>query len=299
MTRLVLACLLFALCAPMAAALGEQVDLVAVHAPDLVVAEKPFDVSVELHNKGDARRVYLFAALYEGESPSDPCGAQTDARFRGYTPTYQAVVQLAGGARVTWPAEGERWLHVVEREDTTDRPRADEFCVFVAEDDKPPQLEWLDFETLPITTRGVNAKPQATFTWSPDAPVAAQDVTFVASGTDEDGDALSYSWDFGHANASGRARATGAVAYHPFYPDGRFVVTLTVSDGFDDTVVTREVGVAPAVASPTGGTTVVVEQRDETPLPFILAPLAAMLAAALRRLRAPRDRFPPGRSRRQ
>lgn len=51
-------------------------------------------------------------------------------------------------------------------------------------------------------------------------------VSFTGSGTDGDGDALTFSWDFGDGNT-----ATGASPSHTYADDGSYDVTLTVEDG--------------------------------------------------------------------
>src|SRR5262249_52090631 len=62
-----------------------------------------------------------------------------------------------------------------------------------------------------------------------------------------DGDALSYSWDFGDG-----VTATGATASHTYADDGSYTVTLTVSDGFGgvahDTLTVTVLNVAPTVS---------------------------------------------------
>jgi hypothetical protein len=51
-------------------------------------------------------------------------------------------------------------------------------------------------------------------------------VTFSASGSDPDGDPLTYTWDFGDGTTD-----RGPSLFHVFYDEGQFRVTLTVSDG--------------------------------------------------------------------
>jgi PKD repeat protein len=62
----------------------------------------------------------------------------------------------------------------------------------------------------------------------PGSPVLAggTHVTFSASGSDPDGDPLTYTWDFGDGTTD-----QGATLFHTFYDEGQFKVTLTVSDG--------------------------------------------------------------------
>lgn len=265
---------------PAAAAVGEEVDIVAVRAPERTAAGHAFDARVDLHNKGAAREVYLFAALYEGDA-EEPCGPAGSPRWRGFTPLVQAVVDLPAGARVTYPPEGQRWAHRYGADQVERAVTTDEWCVFVAEDDAAPSLRYLDLESVALATRGQNAPPSGSFAFAPDpAPVAA-DVRFEATGTDADGDPLVFRWDFGHANASGRGRAEGAVAFHPFYPEGTYAVTLTVSDGFDEAVVARDVAVLPADAVPPPAPVTSVA-RDPVPAPLLLP---ALLVAALHRAR--------------
>lgn len=58
------------------------------------------------------------------------------------------------------------------------------------------------------------------------AAVVGQVVQFNASASDANGDALSYSWDFGDGTS-----ALGPTAHHAYDMDGQYVATLTVTDG--------------------------------------------------------------------
>lgn len=297
MRALAVACLA-TLFLPFAAAVGEEVDIVDVRAPERTMAGRAFNVSLDLQNHGAARTVYLFAALYEGAPGASPCGPVTEGRFETYTPLYQGVVKLPADGRATFPKPGDTWQQRYAREHVDAAESVDEFCVFVAERQDATGLDWLDFESVAMRTRGENAAPTASFTWEPSDPRAAQDVRFVAEGEDADGDTVTFSWDFGHHNASGRARADGPVAWHPFYPDGTFTVTLLAHDGFDTTAVVQQVDVRVAGA-PDATPAPLAKQEDRgIPLPITLAPLAMLLAAALpsrwpQRARCPRA--PPRR----
>jgi len=55
---------------------------------------------------------------------------------------------------------------------------------------------------------------------------AYDEILIVGMGSDIDGDALTYSWDFGDGTAG-----TGEMVYHRFLKDGSYDVVLTVSDG--------------------------------------------------------------------
>jgi hypothetical protein len=72
-----------------------------------------------------------------------------------------------------------------------------------------------------------NGNPTASLTVSDSLPLmGVTPVSFAATGSDPDGDALSYSWNFGDG-----ATATGAVVTHVFGTGGTFNVALTASDG--------------------------------------------------------------------
>lgn len=69
--------------------------------------------------------------------------------------------------------------------------------------------------------------PVAAFTFSPNAPVAGQQITFDASGSsDPDGTIVKYSWEFG----DGTPLATGETVTHTFTAPGTYTVTLWVTD---------------------------------------------------------------------
>lgn len=270
--RPALALALLPLLLPHAAALGEVVDLVSVAPPERTLADRPFEAEATLRNKAaEARTVLLLAALYAPDA--NPCGPATGPGFRQFTHLVQERIPLAPGeTRVV-----KAWAHAYRASSVQAAPAEAEWCAFVAED-AGERIEYLDYERVPLPVRGVNAAPTADFTWTPREPRATQDVTFQATGRDADGDPVTFRWDFGHANASGRRPVEGAVAGHFYYPEGAYVVTLTVSDGLDEAVVTRTLTVLPEAAPP--------EDRD-APLPLIL-PLAALALAGLARARRPR-----------
>jgi PKD repeat protein/N-acetylneuraminic acid mutarotase len=75
-----------------------------------------------------------------------------------------------------------------------------------------------------------------------------------AGSSDPDGDALTYTWDFG----DGSAPASGATASHTYADDGTYAVTLTVSDGHlmnSATTTASVLNVAPTATFNHPGTT--------------------------------------------
>ena len=73
-----------------------------------------------------------------------------------------------------------------------------------------------------------NNEPSATFSLNPNSNIRSGDeVTFNAAGSsDPDGDALTFSWNFGDGNTG-----SGLTTTHTFNQDGEYSVRLTVSDG--------------------------------------------------------------------
>ena len=91
-----------------------------------------------------------------------------------------------------------------------------------------------------------NSAPTASITSGPTAATTGQTVSFVGSGTDADGDALTYSWSFGDGTS-----ATGTSVTKAWSSVGTYTVTLTVGDGQATATATRQVSVtAPVVTAP-------------------------------------------------
>lgn len=245
--------------------------------PERTLAGKPFEASVTLVNEGPAQDVTLLAAIYRRDEGADPCGAATDPRFRTFTHVVQEGIHLPADGVVEHPAPGARWLQKYAKERVPRGPTLDEFCVFVARSESGPTLAYEGFGTTLLSVRGENAAPVVDVEWEPRMPRATEDVEFRATGSDADGDPVSYRWDFGHANASGRATVEGARVSHFFYPEGEYAVTLVATDGLNDTRVTRMITVLAADAEPPA-------RGFPVPAPSALAILAlAILAPALRR----------------
>lgn len=269
------ALLLLILLATPTAAAAIRVDEIEV--PERTMADKPFPVRVRVTNDGDARDVHFFGALYRAEAGAAPCGPSTGGRFQTFTHLVNERVRIPARSSFVYPDEGE-WLHRYAREDVEAAPRTDELCVFVANATVAQQaIQYEAYGTVPLPVRGVNAIPTASFSWDPETPRATRDVTFRAEGTDADGDPVGFRWDFGHLNASGRARAEGPRPTTFFFPAGEYVVTLTASDGLEETSVARTVTVIAADApSPDEG-------AWDVPLAGWVPLVALVVALSLRR----------------
>lgn len=253
--------LLLTLALPLVSAQGEVVDIVRVETPARTMAEQPFSANVTVQNRGGPVTLDLLAALY---SPgATDCGPATDPSFRGFTHLVQERLDLAPGeTRVI-----ADWRNAYGQERVEAKPREMTWCVFAARSDGT-RLDYLDVEVVALSARGENARPTASFSWSPERPRVAEDVRFVARGQDADGDPVTFAWDFGRFDASGRARAEGEVATHAFYPEGTYTVTLTASDGLETMTMGQVLDVATGAAAP--------PEDEERPTP---APLALTLAA--------------------
>src|SRR3989454_34117 len=72
----------------------------------------------------------------------------------------------------------------------------------------------------------VHAPPVASFTTTPNSPVAGASVTFNASASrDPDGNIVTYAWNFGDSKFG-----SGAITSHPYASAGTYNVTLNVTD---------------------------------------------------------------------
>lgn len=83
-----------------------------------------------------------------------------------------------------------------------------------------------------------NAPPEPSFTATPVEGTAPLDVTFDATSTDADGDALTHTWYFGDGET-----ATGDAVSHRYAYAGVYTATLVASDGASSRAVTRTITV--------------------------------------------------------
>lgn len=71
----------------------------------------------------------------------------------------------------------------------------------------------------------VNKPPRASFSYSPDRPLVGEEVTFEDRSVDPEGFLAAWNWSFGDGTWSSERNPT-----HVFRKEGRYTVTLTVSD---------------------------------------------------------------------
>jgi len=83
---------------------------------------------------------------------------------------------------------------------------------------------------------------EAAFAWTPESPVAGEEVTFTDAST---GGPTGWNWDFG----DGTGTSTEQNPVYTFAEAGTYIVTLEVTDGTDTSTVSHEVTVAPATVA--------------------------------------------------
>jgi len=83
----------------------------------------------------------------------------------------------------------------------------------------------------------INAKPEASFSYSPLNPLVNQAITFDASSSsDSDGNIVNYTWQFGDGSV-----AYGKIVKHSYSTSGNYKVELKVTDNDDGTATTSKV----------------------------------------------------------
>jgi len=102
-------------------------------------------------------------------------------------------------------------------------------------------------DDLVILQVNSNVAPVAAISVDPLSGIEGSDMTFDASGSyDDNGDALTYSWDFDDGDT---LSGNDAVVIHTFQDNGAFHVCVTVSDGTDDDTACLDVTVDNAAPS--------------------------------------------------
>ena len=83
---------------------------------------------------------------------------------------------------------------------------------------------------ITVNAVGVNTPPVANFVYSPSSPHAGSKVTFDASSSyDDDGLIELYSWDW-DSDGTYEEHSTKPTAFHTWYEEGEYMVTLRVQD---------------------------------------------------------------------
>ena len=81
-----------------------------------------------------------------------------------------------------------------------------------------------------------NKKPVADFSFSPSQPTDLDTITFADKSTDEDGEVVSWLWEFGDGSTSTEQNPT-----HQYADNGTYVVKLTVTDDKGATASTQKI----------------------------------------------------------
>ncbi len=105
--------------------------------------------------------------------------------------------------------------------------------------------------TFPITVTGSNTQaPTANGNANPTTGTAPLSVTFMANGQDPQGDALTFSWDFGDPGTEAD-KATGNRVFYQYTQPGTYTATVTARDpGGNTGTDTVEVTVSQSTDSP-------------------------------------------------
>lgn len=117
-----------------------------------------------------------------------------------------------------------------------------------------------DTATQQITITQGNRAPQASFTYTPRNPEVGQEVTFTATSTDPDGDALSHAWDL---DGDGNIDRTGDTVTFTYNFPGTFAAFLVSTDteGASDTA-RQSISVAQGNQAPTASFTFTPETPE-------------------------------------
>ena len=104
---------------------------------------------------------------------------------------------------------------------TWEPPHAGTFSVLV----KSPETKYTTSATSSAIQLLVNSPPKASFTFSPTKPHIGEKVQFMDTSVDEDGQIVSWLWDFGDGTMS-----TNRNPIHIYEAEGMYTVRLTVID---------------------------------------------------------------------
>lgn len=180
-----------------------------------------------------------------------------------------------------WTVDGETVGSGPDLNHTFDSPGRHEVAVTATDDGGT--------STSASVTVTVNARPQASIEYSPTEPVAGQEVEFVASASDPDGNVTSVEW-----RVDGEAAGSGPETRYTFETTGSHDVTLTVTDDRGASIAVSITVSVRTPSTPTPSPTRTPTDPDGTTVPGFTAGagLLAVLATFLTRrlLAITRDR---------
>jgi PKD repeat protein len=171
-----------------------------------------------------------------------------------------------GGLSYAWDKDGDGFDDGSDSSETFYFPTAGTFNIRLRVTDSDGATD--------IAQRGVtvaNAAPTATITaitpldpQNGNLPYVGQQIRFEGTGTDPNGDNLSFTWNFG----TGEGTAGGPSVTHAFGSHGAKTVTLTVSDGTDTGTDTEQVTINALPVARAGVLNAAREegQRNDVPL---------------------------------
>jgi hypothetical protein len=250
------------------------VTVASVDHPDPIVYNRTYPVNATVRNTGDEPvDVRLFSALYEPQEDR-PCGPATGDDYHGTISTRDVPLTVPAGGTATYPQERDLpWWHTVNATNNVTEGGTYEVCTFAYDPQGTTAEErFHDTEAFNVTLRMTNEPPRGSISVDPEEGTTETVFRFQATASDPEGDPISHHWDFHDFTAKGAATATGPEATHEFYPEGRYTVTLNLTDGWDTRTLETKVDVYPEGELP-GGTGL--------PGPGWLGALASAAAAAL------------------
>jgi hypothetical protein len=102
----------------------------------------------------------------------------------------------------------------------------------------------------PSNRTRLNRAPTGSITLETKDPTVGKKVSFEAHVGDNDGDAITYSWDYGDGKED--AEPQGTIADHVYDKAGTYTLTLSITDGHEWTNVTLEVTVKKSASGSDG-----------------------------------------------
>lgn len=175
------------------------------------------------------------------QEPVQPTNHNPIAQFT-FTPANPTVNQVVSFTSTSSDQDGDTLTYSWDFKDSSTSTSANPTHKFAKEGSYAVSLTVTDEQGLTDTVTHtvnvekvnvVNHNPVAEFTFTPSNPEVNEEVTFTSTSSDQDGDALTYSWDFKDSSKS-----TSPNPKHTFTKEGSYEVSLTVTDeyGLSDSV---------------------------------------------------------------